>query len=143
MKGNRIRKPRLMWTFSTETNPQVRRESFLQLSEIATADKFGRVSSSKHRRLLSTYSFVASPPGNGLDTHRTWEAMYLGCVPIVLRSYMTEFYKNLGLPVWVIDTYSDLDGFDERDLAVKYEEFRPLFQNEALWFEYWENQINQ
>ena len=143
MKGNRIRKPRLMWTFSTETNPQVRRESFLQLSEIATADKFGRVSSSKHRRLLSTYSFVASPPGNGLDAHRTWEAMYLGCVPIVLRSYMTEFYRNLGLPVWVIDAYSDLEAYDERDLEIKYQEFKPLFQNEALWFKYWENQINQ
>ena len=143
MRVNRFRKPRIMWTFSTETNPQVRRKSFLELSEILTADKFSRVSSSKHRRLLSTYSFIASPPGNGLDTHRTWEAMYLGCVPIVLRSYMTEFYLNLGLPVWVIDTYSDLEAFDERDLEKKYKEFKPLFQNEALWLKYWENLINQ
>jgi hypothetical protein len=43
----------------------------------------------------------------------------------------------------VIDTYSDLEAFDERDLEKKYKEFKPLFQNEALWLNYWENLINQ
>jgi hypothetical protein len=27
--------------------------------------------------------FVLSPPGNGNDCHRTWEALYLGAIPIV------------------------------------------------------------
>lgn len=30
------------------------------------------------------YSFVISPPGHGLDCHRTWEALALGCIPITL-----------------------------------------------------------
>jgi hypothetical protein len=30
--------------------------------------------------------WVLSPPGNGVDCHRTWEALYLGVTPIVLRT---------------------------------------------------------
>ncbi len=32
------------------------------------------------------YSFVLSPHGNGLDCHRTWEALLLGCIPVVKTS---------------------------------------------------------
>ena len=34
-----------------------------------------------------------------------WEAMYLGCVPIVLRSHITQSYEALGLPVWLVDSF--------------------------------------
>jgi tRNA U38,U39,U40 pseudouridine synthase TruA len=30
------------------------------------------------------FAFVISPPGHGLDCHRTWEALALGCIPITL-----------------------------------------------------------
>ena len=32
------------------------------------------------------FAFVASPPGNGFDCHRTWEALILGCIVIVQNS---------------------------------------------------------
>ena len=31
-----------------------------------------------------------SPAGDGIDTHRTWESLYLGTVPVVTRSVLTE-----------------------------------------------------
>ena len=37
------------------------------------------------------YTFILSPAGIGLDCHRTWEALCLGCIPIVC---IPEF-KNL------------------------------------------------
>lgn len=42
--------------------------------------------------------FVVSPPGNGLDCLRTWEALYLGSIPIIKD---VEAYSPLidGLPV--------------------------------------------
>ena len=135
------RKSRIMWTFSIHTNAAVRSAAAIELLRITVADKFGTISSEEHRKLLLAYSFVASPPGNGLDTHRTWEAMYLGCVPIVLRSYMAEYFEKLGLPIWVIDSYSELSSFDEKYLAKKYDEFVPLFNNKALWFDYWAKAI--
>ena len=56
--------------------------------------------------LLSNYSFVVCPRGAGLDTHRVWEALYLGVVPIVLSSPSTAAYK--GLPVVQLDQWEDL-----------------------------------
>lgn len=38
---------------------------------------------------LKKHKFVISPPGNGIDCHRNWEAIYCGCIPIVLDSYFT------------------------------------------------------
>jgi len=32
---------------------------------------------------LAQWRFCVSPPGNGLDCHRTWEALYLGVVPVL------------------------------------------------------------
>jgi hypothetical protein len=29
------------------------------------------------------YKYVICPRGNGIDTHRVWEALYLGVVPVV------------------------------------------------------------
>lgn len=35
---------------------------------------------------VAASKFVLSPRGNGLDSHRTWEALYMGAIPIVRTS---------------------------------------------------------
>ena len=35
---------------------------------------------------LNNYKFVIAPFGNGLDTHRVWEAIYSNSIPIVKKS---------------------------------------------------------
>jgi hypothetical protein len=47
---------------------------------------------------LSKYKYCLCPRGNGLDTHRFWECIYLGVIPIVINNKETksvEFYKLL------------------------------------------------
>jgi len=41
-----------------------------------------------------------------MDCHRTWEAMALGCIPIVNTSPLDPFYKQL--PVMIVDDWSTL-----------------------------------
>tara|TARA_B110000211_G_C14089187_1_gene558071 strand:+ start:417 stop:4046 length:3630 start_codon:yes stop_codon:yes gene_type:complete len=36
-----------------------------------------------------------SPPGNGLDCHRTWELIFLGVVPIVKKGILDALYSKL------------------------------------------------
>lgn len=136
-KRRRARTFRVMWSFSERTNPVVRSLAADQLRRIAVADSQPYLAPPDHRRALSTYAFVASPPGNGLDTHRTWEAMFLRCVPIVLRSEMTERYASLGLPIWVVDSYDELSNHDEESLEVLYGGFLPAFDAKPLWMPYW------
>ena len=34
---------------------------------------------------LGRHHYVLSPPGKGYDCTRTWEAVAMGCVPLILR----------------------------------------------------------
>jgi len=52
------------------------------------------------------YKYVISPFGNGLDCHRTWEAIILGCIPIIKTSGLDPMYE--GLPVLIIKDWSDV-----------------------------------
>jgi hypothetical protein len=51
-------------------------------------------------------AFTLSPFGNGLDCHRTWEALLLGTVPIVTRSILDCLYE--GLPVLIVDDWREV-----------------------------------
>jgi len=54
--------------------------------------------------LASAY-FCIAPRGNGIDTHRVWEALYLRTIPVVTRSVLTEQHPNL--PFVVLDDWSE------------------------------------
>ena len=55
---------------------------------------------------MSRYAFVPSPHGNGLDCHRTWEALALGCIPIVRTSPLDPLYADL--PVWIVQEWNEV-----------------------------------
>ena len=52
------------------------------------------------------YAFSASPPGHGLDCHRTWEDLILGCIVIVQTSPLDCLYE--GLPVVIIEDWCEV-----------------------------------
>ena len=45
------------------------------------------------------YNFVFSPAGVGMDCHRTWEALILGCIPIVETSFLDDFYSDFPIVI--------------------------------------------
>jgi hypothetical protein len=60
---------------------------------------------------LAQYKWCICPEGNGVDTHRLWEAMYLGCIPIVLKSPFIDtlmHYTGGELPIYVVETWDQL-----------------------------------
>eukprot|EP00223_Ostreococcus_mediterraneus_P007621 CAMPEP_0179702374 /NCGR_PEP_ID=MMETSP0937-20121108/2245_1 /TAXON_ID=548131 ORGANISM="Ostreococcus mediterraneus, Strain clade-D-RCC2593" /NCGR_SAMPLE_ID=MMETSP0937 /ASSEMBLY_ACC=CAM_ASM_000575 /LENGTH=237 /DNA_ID=CAMNT_0021575507 /DNA_START=672 /DNA_END=1385 /DNA_ORIENTATION=+ len=56
---------------------------------------------------LSQHKFCASPPGNGVDTHRMWECLYLGVIPIVLKDPILLHWFS-GLPILWIDSFDEI-----------------------------------
>jgi hypothetical protein len=60
-------------------------------------------------RLAAAY-FCVSPRGNGIDGHRTWEALYLRTVPVVTRSVVTDHHSDL--PMIVLDDWSQFRSID-------------------------------
>ena len=58
--------------------------------------------------LLSSYKFAICPEGNGLDTHRFWECLYVKTMPICLKNPITVYYKQF-FPIYLLDDWNDLD----------------------------------
>jgi hypothetical protein len=52
---------------------------------------------SEYRNDLEKYKYVLCPPGNGIQTHRTWEALYFGSTPIVKDSILYKSFKDLNI----------------------------------------------
>ncbi len=86
---------------------------------------------------MASSVFVLAPRGNGLDTHRVWEAIYLGSIAIVKTSSLDPLYKDL--PVVIVNDWSEID---EGFLLEKYLEMQNKgFSLEKLDIKYWKDLI--
>jgi hypothetical protein len=65
--------------------------------------------SSQYFKLVSSYKYVIVLEGNGFDTHRLWECLYLGCVPILLHStWSSNLVRDLALPIIILPNIQSL-----------------------------------
>jgi len=92
-------------------------------------------------KLYVSYKFVLCPRGNGLDTHRLWELLLCGVIPIVKKSPLDNMYLENDLPVVIIDDWDDINNDTQKKLKLWYEE-RTSFLNDGhifqrLSFDYW------
>lgn len=105
-----ISRPRpisVLSAFRDQTNRAERQglsERFDGIADALCAGKEG-FTPSHYRKLLRQSRFVVSPPGNGPDCHRTWEAIYAGAVPIVLKRAW-PFPKGT-YPALVVDNWDE------------------------------------
>lgn len=87
----------------------------------------------------SQFAFVISPHGNGLDCHRTWEALALGCIPIVKRSPLDPLFHLL--PVLIVDEWSHVTPELLQNTLACYRDMSEHFNLDRLSLRYWMQQI--
>ena len=96
---------------------------------------------------LASHRFCVCPIGNGIDTFRLWECLYMKCIPIMVKKIngtsidYFQCYKNLcrDLPILWIDTWDDLK---PNDLTPdKYNEIIADGDIKKLDFYYWKLKI--
>ena len=59
---------------------------------------------------LLQHKFCLCPRGNGIDSHRSWEALYLDCIPVIVKADWTSAYS--GFPVLLLNSWDDLLNVD-------------------------------
>lgn len=83
------------------------------------------------------HKYVICPRGNGIDTHRLWECLYLGAIPIVKRDINNWFYNDL--PILYVARWEDVT---EELLNTVWPKFVQHTWNwKKLTFKYWEDKI--
>jgi hypothetical protein len=87
----------------------------------------------------SKFSFVLCPPGGGYDCHRNWEALILGCIPVMKRFNLPFEKVYDDLPVLFVDNWSDIT---QELLNKTLEDFKgKTFNYAKLTLEYWRTLI--
>ncbi len=82
--------------------------------------------------------FVVSPEGAGIDCHRTWEALLLGCIPVVKTNKLSKLFEEL--PVVVIDEWND---FNSEFMIQQLNILRmKKFDFSQLFSAYWRAELN-
>lgn len=93
----------------------------------------------QYSQLVNDYKYVAVPRGNGIDTHRFWEALYRGAIPIVKESEWSRSLRYLGIPFIEVKEWSkkalsavaeqtELGGFEPNEIK-------------SLWIDYWKERF--
>lgn len=85
---------------------------------------------------LAQYRFCFCPEGNGVDTHRIWECLYLGVVPIVSRSIFSENLKKMGYPLLITDDWKTFTNEGKYEMKINVDDM-----NKKLSIQYYIQQI--
>lgn len=102
--------------FTVETNISERMRCKRVLSDKGLNFDYNSLKFEDYLKKLSRYKYAICPPGNGIDSHRIWECLYLGVIPVVVKSIFTE-KLNEKFKIVVLD---DWDMFDANDLIKNY-----------------------
>ena len=102
-----------------------------------------RISANKYFQELQEHKFCICPQGNGVDTYRFWECLYLGVIPIVTRCPLVEQFEDL--PIFIVNSWSEfrfLCRLSTEFLDYKYNEIKHKSCNtEKLDYNYWVDKI--
>lgn len=117
INSNNEQKNEIYFNFNIRTNVKKR-----QLCYDTFIDKIDFIKSKnsqkEYLKCLSSHKYCICPEGNGLDTHRFWECLYLKVIPICLKNVITEYYSNY-VPIILLDNWSDIDIKNIRNVKQK------------------------
>lgn len=106
-----------------------------------------RVSYREYLLELKRHRFCLCPIGNGIDTFRLWEALYMGCIPVITRRInkervLVEQYKHDNvysrIPKIKIDYWEDFNP----GILTEYLYNATYFKSDILDFGFWRKKIN-
>ena len=80
---------------------------------------------------MSQFIFIICPFGGGLDTHRMWEALVLGCIPIIKTSGLDPLFEDLN--VCIVQSWEQVN----KEFLSQYLSNMKPRDRKKLTLEYW------
>jgi hypothetical protein len=125
-----------------ETHPIRKLISELDLKHIRNVHKLSdRLSSLEFALESSKWTHVVAPRGNGKDTHRFWETLYRGSVPVVESDEWSMNISRYGIPMETVKRWTR----EEIQEIAESPKTQPVDPKSipALWRDYWQESIRE
>jgi len=161
LSNNRRIYPRLLFSYSLGTNLKTRKA----ILHSGLSNKYTRLLmphsyfiNNRDQHCLLEYlhasiesGYIVCPPGNGIDTHRFWQTLYLGLTPIIFKDFWLECYSHIAdfnYKVIVLDSVDelaslDLSSCDDISTNNYFEGFRLAHKHNPLHVDYWSDRIRR
>ena len=94
----------------------------------------------EYSKIASDYKFVGAVRGNGVDTHRLWETLYRGSIPLIQTDDWAKGLRGLNLPLIEIARWEEraileiIESPIERGFEIK--------KIDAIWWPFWKKLIS-
>ena len=95
----------LLITYASDTH-QSRRNINKIFANASLARFIPKMGFENYMSEINEHRYVLCPRGNGVDTHRFWETLLMGSVPVVERSGLSDLYEKF--PCIIVKSFSDL-----------------------------------
>ena len=82
-------------------------------------------------KYMSQFVFVICPFGGGFDTHRMWEALVLGCIPIIKTSGLDPLFEDLN--VCIVQSWNQVNS----EFLLNYIRTMKSRDRNKVTLEYW------
>ena len=93
----------------------------------------------EYSKKIRESGFVMCPWGNGVDSHRIWETLFLGSIPIVKRHLA---FNNLeDLPIFFVDDFKDINENKLKEFMNSIKDKN--FNLDKLDISYWEKFVKK
>ncbi len=130
----------LYLNFNPNTNFSHRKNIYKIFEGLNWADnEINPVSLDKYREKMNKHNFVLAPWGNGIDTHRFWEILYSGSIPITIKHTLYQSFQNI--PKIQLKNYSEITKNFLSENLYLLEQNKNNYSFVELDFKYWKNKI--
>ena len=115
-----------------------RREAVRLIPNHLVYYEVGKITRKRTWEKQAQFAFVISPHGNGYDCHRTWEALCLGCIPIVKSSPIDALFEDL--PVMIVENWNEVTAEKLKSVLSDFKNRK--FNFNKLYMKYWVDKIH-
>ena len=83
----------------------------------------GKTSSEPYMKFIGAYRFTICVQGSGNDTHRLYESLLMGCVPITIDCTVKRLFDEYNLPGYFVESWDEIDEDFYNEVAAKEYDF--------------------
>mmetsp|Transcript_6934 Transcript_6934/g.12814 ORF Transcript_6934/g.12814 Transcript_6934/m.12814 type:complete len:465 (-) Transcript_6934:38-1432(-) len=107
------RKPKIVSLFTADPEKPDREQLLERSTALASCviQPKAKMNRNKFWKLTSEFAFIFAPQGNGIDTHRVYESLSLGTVPIVRSSPLDKLYEQY--PITIVKDWAAIESCDQ------------------------------